>query len=121
MRSGSSSTPSTDITAGVSTRRTMLKRMGSAGLLATAGAGLVTLARPGSALAQGGVPQVSNSTGLPMSADCCVICSRAEFHCNGGKACTGSGECCYFCDGCGLDNFYCIQSGGCQSAVEVCN
>jgi hypothetical protein len=121
MGRSSNNSSADDSVLATTTRRAMLRRIGSAGLLATAGSGLVALARPGGALAQSSLPRVGNSTGSPMSPNCCVICSQAQFHCNGGRRCSGSGTCCYFCDGCGLNGFYCIQSGGCQSAVEVCN
>jgi hypothetical protein len=121
MRQIFNSTTASDGPGEVTTRRTMLRRLGSAGLIATAGTGLLTLARPGRALAQTNLAHISNTTGLPMTSSCCVICSEAEFHCNGGEKCAGSGECCYFCDGCGLDGFYCIDSHGCQPAVELCS
>jgi hypothetical protein len=109
------------------TRRTMLRRMGSAGLLATAGAGLAGMLGTGSAQAssqsssQSAVPVVSlRGQTVPANPDCCVTCARAEYHCGNGSAC-GSGECCFFCDGCGLNGFYCFNTSCANGTVKYCN
>lgn len=88
-------------------RRTMLRRMGSAGLLATAGVGLTSLLGPSAAKAST-VNLPSNGSfvpgvGIPDTTNCnaCITCNRDEFQCPPGGGRCPSGQCCYLCQGCG--------------------
>jgi hypothetical protein len=82
--------------ASASTRRGVLKRFASAGMLATAGAGLVALSRPAGARARTAMPRGIRSDGVLAKPDCCADCTIAENHCN--PSC-GVGYCCYYCTG----------------------
>jgi hypothetical protein len=109
-------------------RRLMLRRIGSAGLLATAGAGVTSLLGATSARASSLPPQFTNGaeapgilTPSPAAADCdhCVTCEIAENHCSGG-ACK-SGSCCYYCSGCGGLSYYSCYAYPCSiTKFETC-
>jgi hypothetical protein len=102
-------------------RRTMLRRFGTAGLLATAGGGLSTLfgatsAKASAALPSLGSPPTNGSyvpgVFAPSVADCdaCITCNRDEGDCppGGGGSCA-SGSCCYYCSGCGYSYSACYN------------
>ena len=108
------------------TRRVALRKFGTTGLFATAGAGILALIGARSAKADpfgvttiNGVPWIT-STMNPANASCCTTCTRAEFHCDGGVRCP-TGACCFFCDGCGLNGFYCIGVSCANQTYRYCN
>ncbi|MGC9220102.1 MAG: hypothetical protein ACP5H2_01955 [Solirubrobacteraceae bacterium] len=104
------------------TRREALRRFGSAGLLATAGAGVSSLF--GSAPARADTPPLTQlpvtmvlnaipagaPTGLreAIEAGCCITYTRDEHNC-GPDSCP-SGECCYHIQStdCGIDYVTCL-------------
>jgi hypothetical protein len=104
------------------TRREVLRRLGSAGVLATATAGLSELFGSSSArAATTQLPQLPATlvlnalppdapTGLAaaIESQCCITYTRDEGHC--GSPCP-SGYCCYHVvsTGCGLDEVTCIE------------
>lgn len=98
---------------GRTSRRAMLRRMGSVGLLATAGAGLSSLLGASAASAQGLPNNGSVVPGLLAvnnGPDCnaCISCKRDEFTCGPGRCSRG---CCYHCQGCGHDYHACYDVG----------
>ncbi len=112
------------------TRRAVLRRYGSLGLAATFGAGLTTLFRGRPARAAAILPSPTQPPsaiidGIPtfgqMGPDtCCTICNEAQHQCDPSGHCA-TGQCCYYCNGCGLGGYYCIASGGCQyTQVRIC-
>ena len=110
-------------------RRSMLARMGSAGLLATAGAGLTSLFGTSSAKASttpmvypNGVMVATLGTASPASAACdhCVTCTYAPDHCNPDPCPTG--YCCYFCSGACVINYYQCYNKSCSvKTFTTCN
>ncbi len=104
------------------TRRALLMRIGSAGALATVGAGLAELVGSGSArAATTQLPQLPATmvlNALPPDApavmrtaiedQCCITYTRDEGHC--GSGCP-SGSCCYHVvsKSCGLNEIACVE------------
>lgn len=106
-----------------STRRIFLTRMASAGMLATAGTGLLALARPAGARAQsapllapGQAPLRSNGQILAVPAGCCFTCTIDENHCRPDPC--PSGYCCYHCTGCGGSFNECLTVNGTGCATK---
>lgn len=84
-------------------RRGFLRRIGSTGLLATAGVGLSSLLGP-----EAGRAATANVPFLPgvgvidtTGCDACILCNRGEDNCPPGGGTCPSGQCCYKCQGCG--------------------
>lgn len=109
--------------AGGSTRRDALSRFGTAGVLATVGAGLSEVVRAGSARAATATPLRLPATmvlnALPageqtvraaIEAGCCLTYTRDEGHCGSGGC--GTGACCYHVTGsgsCSVDTILCVD------------
>jgi len=113
-------------------RRSALRGIGSVGVLATMAAGAAGLfsadpamattrnTRAISAKLRAARPVTVVNIGNKSSTDCCTNCTRSEGDC-GVAHCPDSG-CCYFCDGCGLNGFYCIDvSCSAGQTIQVCN
>jgi hypothetical protein len=105
------------------TRRDALRRMFSAGIVTTAGAGLSELLVPVGARAASPqmtqLPATMVLNALPadaspdvsaaIEAGCCITYTRDEHHCGSGSCPTGS--CCYHVvsTGCGLNEVICVE------------
>lgn len=102
------------------TRRGALRRFLSAGVLATAGAGMSELLGARGAQADAApmrLPATMVLNALPADAPadlraaiesgCCMNYYRDEFHCGSGGC--GPGWCCYHVVGCGRDEVLCIN------------
>jgi hypothetical protein len=118
------------------TRRSFLQRAGRIGLVAAAAGGIAELLGTSSASATASHFR-SSSAGLSIgqittapdgiltayapgaSPDCCTECYNAEGDC-GVEHCPDEG-CCFYCDGCGLDGYYCIEHISCSnSQINYC-
>lgn len=110
-------------------RRSMLARMGSVGLLATAGAGLSSLLGTSSAKASTvsttfppGVIIPTLGVASPADADCdmCVTCTYAPDHCSPDPC--PAGHCCYFCSGdCVINYYQCYDKTCATKTFPTCN
>jgi hypothetical protein len=104
------------------TRRDALRRIFSAGIVTTAGAGLSELLLPaGSRAATPQLPQlpatmilnalpadISPNLANAIEAGCCITYTRDEHHCGSSNCPTG--ECCYHIvsNNCGIDEIACV-------------
>lgn len=94
---------------GHTSRRVMLRRMSSFGLLAAAGAGFSSLLGASSARADNSGPLLPGVQTVKAGPDCnaCVTCVRDEYTCYPGGC--GPGNCCYHCTGCGHNYHSCYN------------